>query len=178
MRLIALLLAAALAGPVAADQPTDAFALAVAGFRKGSAAEVTHDRARLGAAVRLVEASGAHPADGTDDMMRSWRARAAGTNEPVYRDRALGPAYRHIALPRAGTIHFEQTFLAGERARIAVVPLRRAAAKLQVLDDEGHPVCASASGRSCDWIPLWTTRFRVDVVNTGARDAEYIVVIQ
>ena len=178
MRLIALLVAAALGGPVAADQPTDAFARAVAGLRSGSAAETAHDRIRLGAAIRLVEATGAHPADPTDDVVSRWRAHAAVASTPPYRDRALGPAYRHIALPRAGTIHFEQTFLAGQRARIAVVPLRRAAAKLQVLDDDGHPVCAAASGGSCDWIPLWTTRFRVDVVNTGARDAEYIVVIQ
>ncbi|HMI19810.1 MAG TPA: hypothetical protein VK533_09715 [Sphingomonas sp.] len=178
MRLIGLLVIALLAGPVAADQPTDAFSRTVAGLRNGSAAATAHDRARLGAAVRLLEASGAHPMDGDDDLVKSWRARVGVAPAPAYRDRALGPAYRHIVLARAATMHFEQTFLAGQRARIAVVPIRRAAARLQVEDDDGHRVCAAAATGGCDWVPVWTTRFRVDVVNTGTRDAEYIVVIQ
>jgi hypothetical protein len=178
MRLIGLLAIALLADPVAADQPADAFSRTVAGLRSGSAAEAAHDRARLGAAVRQLETSGAHPVDGGDDPVKSWRARAGVANGPTYRDRALGPAYRHIALARAATIHFEQVFLAGQRARIAVVPMRRAAARLQIQDDDGHQVCAAASAGGCDWVPVFTTRFQVDVVNTGPQAAEYIVVIQ
>jgi hypothetical protein len=178
MRLTGFLAIALLAGPVAADQPTDAFSRAVAGLRSGSAAEAAHDRVRLGSAVRQLEASGAHPMDGGDDPVKSWRAQAGVANGPAYRDRALGPAYRHIALARAATIHFEQVFLAGQRARIAVVPMRRAAARLRVQDEDGHQVCTAASTGGCDWVPVWTTRFRVDVVNTGPQAAEYIVVIQ
>lgn len=129
-------------------------------------------RRRAGEALA---ASGARPVAGTPDLATAWGA--AGT--PVFRDRALGPAYRIIAVDPGASARFDQVFLAGQRARIAVVAHGTAPARVAVTDDDGLPQCgASDPVGHCDWVPLWTTRFRIELRNTGVKPASYTIVVQ
>lgn len=120
-------------------------------------------------------AAGARPVAGTPDLAAAWGAAGA----PVFRDRALGPAYRIVAVAPGGSARFDQVFLAGQRARIAVVAHGTAPARVAVTDDDGLPQCGAGDpvGR-CDWVPLWTTRFRIELHNTGIRSASYTIVVQ
>jgi hypothetical protein len=111
----------------------------------------------------------AQPID-TPDLAVSAKPRQA------YRNRALGPAYRKVALAPGATARFEQTFFAGQRARVAVVPVDRAVFALAVTDDDGASQCDSSA--RCDWTPLWTTRYRVALDNRGPRPASFFVVMQ
>ncbi len=120
-------------------------------------------------------ALGARPAAGTPDLAKAW---GAGT-PPPYRDRALGPAYRIIAVVPGGSARFDQVFLAGQRARVAVVAHGTPPARVAVTDDDGLAQCGPSDpvGR-CDWVPLWTTRFRIELKNPGITAASYTVVVQ
>lgn len=126
-------------------------------------------------AGRTLAETGAHAVDGTRNLAVAWGATAA----PTFRDRALGPGYRIVAVGAGGNAHFEQVFLAGQRARIAVVAHGTAPPRLAVTDDDGLPQCGAndAAGR-CDWVPLWTTRYRIDLKNAGVTTASYTVVVQ
>ncbi len=126
-------------------------------------------------AAETLAALGARPTAGTPDLAKLW---GAGT-PPAYRDRALGPAYRIIAVVPGGSARFDQVFLAGQRARVAVVAHGTAPARVAVTDDDGLPQCGAsdAVGR-CDWVPLWTTRFRIELKNPDSQAASYTVVVQ
>ncbi len=118
---------------------------------------------------------GARPADGTRDLAAAWGAKP----KTAYRDRALGPGYRTVAVNGGGSEHFEQVFLAGQQARIAVVGHGAAPVRLAVTDDDGQPQCgASDPAGRCDWVPLWTTRYRIDLKNPGLKAASYTIVIK
>ena len=151
---------------VAASLPDD-FARTVDALAAGGRATSRHT------AGRTLLATGARPVDG-DDLGRKW----AGPVASPYRDRALGPAYRTVAVAPGGTAHFEQTFLAGQRAQIAIVPLERARFALSVRDDQGALSCLAPPGGRCSWMPLWTTRYGIDVRNPGSAIGRYYMVFQ
>ena len=128
---------------------------------------------RTRAAGQALLATGARPLEG-DDLAKRW----AGNGAPRYRDRALGPGYRTVAVTAGGTAHFEQTFLAGQRAQIAIVPLNHALFALSVKDDQGSVSCAAPPSGRCAWVPLWTARYAIDVVNPGRTTGHYLMVVQ
>jgi hypothetical protein len=134
-----------------------------------------HDRPghRLRDAGVALVAIGAKPIE-TEDLGQRW---SKGAKAPAYRDRALGPGYRAISLAKGGTAHFEQTFMAGRKAQVALVPLDQATFQIEVSDDQGARQCAGTGGR-CAWTPLWTTRFRIDVANRSDRNGTSYLVVQ
>ena len=162
----------------AAMPPEDAFDRAVVALAAGSrAADAGQPRALRIAALDL-RASAAAPIEGEDLALR-WLRQAHATAPSPDRDRALGPGYRSLALGGGGAVRFEQTFLAGQRARIAIVATRRADFALRVTDDDRATVCsASPDHARCDWIPTYTTRFRIEVQNPGAQAGRYFVILQ
>ena len=163
------ILAAALL-PLLAAADADDFARTVAALNAGAVATTQATRARAG---RSLLASAARPLDG-NDVGKNW----AGISTTRYRDRALGPGYRTVAVAPGQTAHFEQTFLAGQRAQIAIVALDRARFTLAVKDDEGAMFCATPLSGRCSWMPLWTTRYGIDVGNPGRETGRYYVVVQ
>ena len=161
---------AALGFMLVAAVSTDDFGRTVDALTSGSVASSKAARIRAG---RVLLAIGAHPVDG-DDIGKIW----AGNQAMHYRDRALGPAYRTLAVVPGGAAHFEQTFLAGQRAQIAIVAIGRAPFTLAVKDDEGTISCAAPPGGGCSWMPLWTTRYGIDIRNPGRATGRYYMVVQ
>ena len=142
---------------------------------RGARAEQRGDVRGMRAAGAALTAADAREIEGPN-LARTWtgdRALSAG-----YRNRALGPAYRSLALTPGATVRFEQTFLAGQQAQVAVVPIDRGRFGLSVTDDEGTVSCAAASVGRCAWIPPWTTRYRIAVTNQARRPARYFLVVR
>jgi len=138
----------------------------------GSRARDAHKRV---AAADLLVALGAVPAEGQNDLGLEWRKGKQRT--PAYRDRILGPVYRGLTLDPGAAARFEQSFFAGQTARVAVVAVDHAPVVLQVFDDEGKARCAAAR-TICEWVPSWTTRVRVEVQNKGSQRGRFFVVMQ
>ena len=151
----------------AAASPPDTFDRATGALNDGIVAESHADRSALRAAARLLADSGAEPVGGQDDVAVRWRRETRDRTVPVSRDRALGPGYRLLVLDAGAVAAFEQTFLAGQLARVAVVPAPASIVELSVTEDgSASPVCASRPARArCDWVPSYTQRFRIEVAN-------------
>ena len=173
-------LAAAIAGIGLTAGAPDRFSQVVAAVAAGTRAERAGAGADLQRAARTLAATGAKPIAGDEDLVERWAA-GGGTSPPAapYRNRALGPAYRKFVLAQGDTARFEQIFLAGQGARVAVVAAKGTAFQLSVSDDDGHAVCDAArtSGR-CDWVPLFTMRFKFALYNPGPAAAPYYIVMQ
>lgn len=172
----AMMLGAALVGSIAAA-PLDRFDRVAGALRDGVAAEARGDRQRLAGAAAVLDSLGATPEAGSEDLAARWRG-AGGDAVAPYRERALGPSYRRFGLPHMMATRFEQVFLAGRRARVTLLGIGGARARLMVRDDDDKPVCAERPDTACDWIPLWTTRYRIDIVNTGGAAGDFIIVLQ
>lgn len=158
----------------------DSFDRAVGALSSGGKAAARGDRVALAVSANALLDSGATPQPGEMDIARGWlRSVHAKTPRAAYRDRPLGPGYRTIGLPRGASAHFDQVFLAGQRARVAVVPLRQARFTVRIVDDAQQNVCDASSPRAlCDWVPSFTTRFGIEVRNAGSTPASFVVVVQ
>ena len=168
-----------------ANTAPDAFDRVVASLVSGSIAERSGRADTMLAAATALIQNGARPLGDSPDVALRWqgRGRSAGGKsraaEPAYRDRALGAGYRMIALPAGATMQFDQTFLAGQRARVAIVPLTKGEFGLSVRDDQGQSVCARpADASQCDWVPNWTTRYEILLSNLGKVKSHYYIVMQ
>lgn len=124
-------------------------------------------------AAAVLAATGAQPLEGTRNLQAAWARRGAA----VFRNRALGPAYRLIELGGGEEVHFEQTFLAGQRAHVAISEPGSGQFSLVIIDEGGQPQCAT-TGRDCSWMPLWTARFRITVRNQSGQRGRSFLVLQ
>jgi hypothetical protein len=153
----------------------------------GERAEAGSGRAaQLAEASRLLAVAGARPAEaGGADLALHWADVAAerGTKAVlVWRDRALGPAYRRGRVAPHASVSLDQLFLAGRKAEIALMPVgRQGRLVLDVTDDKGGLICrqkASDPPAKCAWLPVYTTRHAIRVSNEGAVPAEYYLVVK
>lgn len=164
---------------IAASSFGDPFDRAVDALGSGTSAAIHGDKRRLQAAALALRASGAVPAAGEEDLTARWLRAAPASPRAAERDRVMGPGYRAFALDAGGGIAFEQIFLAGQRARIAVVSPRRADFHMRVRGEQQEIVCESSPSRAlCDWVPSFTARFRIEMRNPGRQAAQYYVVLQ
>lgn len=168
-----------------ANTTPDAFDRVVADLVSGSAAERSGRVDVMLAAATALFREGATPLGDSPDVAVRWQGRGqATTRKPPaeiapYRERALGAGYRLIALPSGAATQFDQTFLAGQRARVAVVPLTGAEFGLSVRDDQGQSACVRpASPARCDWVPNWTTRYEIRLSNPGKTESNYYIVMR
>jgi hypothetical protein len=139
-----------------------------------SAGRHARSAAQRGSAAELLAGLGAHPVDGGEDYAVTWAGTKAGHAAPL-RERALGPGYRRVTIEPNGSARFDQTFLAGRIARVAVAPVRKAAFRLEVSGDGGQSYCSGT--RSCEWVPAYTQRFQVRIDNRAAQPTEFFVVM-
>jgi hypothetical protein len=168
------------AGVAAAQSPVDGFDGTVDALRRGIAAQQHHDAKGVAQAARILAAVGAHNEEGTPAFVAEGTTSTMrqGTVPPPFRNRALGPGYRLIDLPSGGSARFDQTFLAGQSARVAVVPLGRGGFGLAVQDEDG-PVCAITNNPSfCNWIPVATSRVRIEITNRSTAKASFYLVVR
>lgn len=132
--------------------------------------------------LRALEVLGARPRDSQADLLTLWRgeAKAALSNHPPYRGRLLGPAYTHLYLARNKTVSIEQLFTAGQKAYVAVankgpgpVP------NITVLSDDDQVVCSTSktNPNGCEWVPLFTKRYVIDVHNSSSQPISIFLAI-
>lgn len=169
---------------LAATAPAgDAFDRAVTALNAGSDATIGRDVTRLRRAGADLRASGATPLAGEEDVSDRWgdrrRSRGGAVSPVPYRDRILGPGYRSITLERAGIWRVEQTFLAGQRARVAIATAAAKPFTMEIRNDDREAICrASPAHRQCDWVPAYTARYSIEVRNPGPLAGRYFIVMQ
>jgi hypothetical protein len=162
-----------------AATPWNAFDAAADALARGLRAEARADRPALRAAVRALEESGAAPVAGQVDAAAHWAQGSGARTGPATRDRALGPGYRQLTLSPGAATAFEATFLAGQRARVAVVPAPSSAIALRVSEVGQPAICDAAPARPvCDWVPGYTARFQIEVRNPGSRATRLFILVQ
>jgi len=140
-------------------------------------AEQAGDGAALAAAALRLERLGAAPQTAADGAaLTRWIASLPADRAPM-RGRALGPAYRSGRLNPGAVSMLNQTFLGGRSARIVVRVARGPAPRLVVRDQADRQVCAAADDPiTCRWVPLYTQRHRIEIVNPGAEMSQFYIV--
>lgn len=181
-RLAGLLAAGVLCGAPAgaqAEAPAVGERVALA-LSSAQNAQDRSDSTALAQALAVIDRSGARPIDEWkgDDPVPAWRALVPETPAPL-RGSPLGPGYRTGKAPPGRSDSFEQVFLSGKKASIALSTPNDTPLTLQVLDADRRPVCTSADARrACRWVPLFTQRYVIEVRNGGNRMAEYFLVVE
>ena len=168
---------------LAAAPQQDRVGVVAAALERGAAGEQSQDgEAMLQAAVAL-QALGARPATGEVDLVTHWLAEARRRGAKVqasapYRGRALGPAYRRGVLGAGETLVTEQVFLAGQTAQVALVPEAARSLAIRIIAPDHKNLCerVAAPRAACDWLPMFTSRVRIDIVNRGNQSARYFLV--
>ncbi|KHK92333.1 hypothetical protein [Novosphingobium malaysiense] len=144
------------------------------------AAQANRNHKALASALAVIDRSGAHPLvdwDGADPVPR-WRTLLAATAPPM-RGSPLGPGYRSGQILAGHSEAFEQVFLSGQKASIALSTPGNAPISLRVLDSDHRPVCIMSNrNRTCHWVPMFTQRYTIEVRNPGDREAEYFLVVE
>ncbi|WP_237449482.1 hypothetical protein [Novosphingobium silvae] len=173
--------AAAPAAPTAAQDDAPALGERVAlALSSAQAAQAGADASALAQALGVIERAGARPLAEWQgqDPVPAWRALVATTPSPL-RGSPLGPGYRSGKAAPGRSDSFEQVFLSGKKASIALSTPSNTPMTLQVLDADRRPVCTAADARrGCRWIPLFTQRYVIEVRNGGDRVAEYFLVVE
>lgn len=141
-------------------------------------AEQAGDAKALGKAVSVIDQLGPQTQTESDaETLRRWRAALPADAPPPLRGRALGPGYRSAVLMPGATTQLNQTFLGGRSARIVVKVVQGSALKLMVRDQSELEVCrAERTPVNCRWVPLYTQRHNIEIVNTGGAMARFYIV--
>lgn len=158
------------------DAPARAERIALA-LVAADRAERAADAAALARAARRLERMAPAPQTEADDAaMRRWLAGLPPDSAPL-RGRALGPAYRSVALEPGAATRLAQTFLGGRSARIVVKVMQGEAPHLMVRDQSAREVCrADRDPVTCRWMPLYTQRHQIEIVNDGREMSRFYIV--
>lgn len=161
--------------PPSGDELTDSALLLAASEQAPDASARAPLLARLDAAgVQLAEGA-------SDDPLGGWREESAALGKkPVFRGRALGPAYRRARLAPGEKLELEQVFLAGERAEIAAAANGSDKLHLAVRDKSDKQVCSTefAPSAKCRWLPIYTERYEIELENRGSNAASVYLVVK
>ena len=135
-----------------------------------------NDKERLADALRRFDALGGKPLDGADSELGRWRA--AVNQSPPMRGRSLGPGYRSGKLSAGRSEELEQVFLSGTRASVALSAPSGVRLRLEVQDRGEAAVCGKEGNPNhCQWVPLFTDRYRIRIVNPGRTEVRYFLVV-
>ena len=161
-------------------KPIDRVADALAA---GDAASAVSDSLALLSAAKRLDRLAAHPVEGQDDIATRWRQqslpRGADNVLVPTRGRTLGPSYRGGQLAGGASLEIEQIFFGGEAAVVVIVPQSGRILKINVADITPTTVCAKvvkAPKTACRWLPIFTTRYRINVVNPSTLSARYYLI--
>lgn len=141
-------------------------------------AERAGDARALGKAALLIDQLAPQAQTESDaETLRRWRTALPADAPPPLRGRALGPAYRSAVLMPGAVTRLNQTFLGGRSARIMVKVVEGSALKVMVRDPSDLEVCrAERTPFNCRWVPLYTERHNIEIVNTGGATARFYIV--
>lgn len=178
-------LAATIGGMAQAQEGSPAVGEQVAlALAAAQSAQGERHRDGLAAALAVIDRSGARPLPGWNgpDPVPQWRAlvpaKAAADATPPMRGSPLGPGYRSGQVLGGRSDSFEQVFLSGRKASIALSTPGNASLSLRVLDSGRNPVCTIGDARrACRWVPLFTQRYLIEVRNSGSNVADYFLVV-
>ena len=153
-------------------------------LQAGVAPDARNDGETLYDQAQALIRTGAHSEDG-NDLADVWLRRAhdlgvAPRTEVAFRGRTLGPGYRQGHINAHGHFRTHQSFNAGQRAEIVLVPIDEAPLSLDVVDDEGSPICSvapSTRNLGCRWVPSFTGTSDIDVNNDNDRDVSFYIVL-
>lgn len=123
--------------------------------------------------VRLAEGAG-------DDPLGQWRAEHEVAGGIPWRGRALGPAYRRARVGAGESLRIEQVFLAGQRAEIAAQASGGGQVALAIANPRSEAVCEKelAPRANCNWLPIFTERFSIELKNSGSQPASVYIVFR
>lgn len=147
----------------------------------GQRAEHAADGAALLAAASLLEASGARPAEGEADLIVRWRDMASELGEtlPPARGRIAGPAYRNGSVGAGEAAVLRDSFHSGRAARVSLQARGAGTLRLSIRRNDGEAVCealATTAPVSCQWVPVWSEPFTIEITNlTGAQIPYYLI---
>ncbi len=132
---------------------------------------------RLTDALRRIDALGGRPLDEASPELRQWH-QAAGQAPPM-RGRPLGPGYRSGQVSPGSSEQIEQVFLSGKRASVALSIPGRGQLTLQVQNGRDEPICGKEGAAShCQWVPVFTDRYRIRIANPGRTAVRYFLVVK
>ena len=161
------------ATPVPADraeQLATALLLADRADRSGDAAALAE------AALTIDRLAPSARTDADAETLRRWRTALPPGTAPV-RGRALGPGYRSEVLMPGATTQLHQTFLGGRSAQIVVRVAEGPAPRMMVRDQSAREVCRAVRDPvNCRWVPLYTQRHSIEIVNAGDTTARFYIV--
>ena len=121
--------------------------------------------------------AGAVSVVGAFGTMGEWR-QAVAQNPPM-RGRPLGPGFRSGRLSPGSSELLEQVFLSGKRASVALTAPNNARLTLEVQDRREAEVCGREGNPShCQWVPLFTDRYRIRIANPGPAAVKYFLVVE
>lgn len=151
----------------------------------GEAGERSNDPATLARAAGILDALGARPTGESEeeDLARKWIdlavAQDPNISVPVYRGRALGPAYRKGTVSAGSDVTMQQIFLAGKKASVALVPVSKNILSISVENGAGERLCYRTvfeKPDSCEWLPLFTDRFLIRVITKVRKPVRYYLI--
>lgn len=146
---------------------------------RGETAFAAGDLETLRSVIRELEALGAAPDDASSaDLVTQWRQSVPDLHPPM-RGRALGPAYRKGQLEGQSVERIDQLFLSGKKASVALEGPSGRRADLAIFDADNNAVCGPKDkDRRCQWIPVFTQRYRIEIANPGGSPISYFLVIE
>lgn len=161
-------------GPFQSAADRAAFAL-----KQADRAAEQEDAEALRASLHMLERLAVRPEGVSEaEMLAAWQARAPRDSPPL-RGSALGPAFRRGLLKPGGQMQIAQTFLAGQRAHLAIEIRDGGPFRVDVMDSEEKSVCSRTGKRArCTWLPLFTERHSIRLANRSERDLTYFLVIE
>lgn len=137
--------------------------------------------------ARSLQAMGAVPHSGTEDLAKRWEVQAQeltpeDARETIpYRGRIKGPAYRRQTLSPETDDVIEDVFYAAETAQMTLQVMGSSSLRWEVSEDgaDDGPVCTGSvgtDGATCRFMPLWTSKYRIRITNSSDQSATYLFV--
>lgn len=147
----------------------------------GLRAQAAGDGPGLLAAASLLDGAGARPADGEDDLAALWREQAAALGEavPPVRGRIAGPAYRNGVIGAGEAALLRDSFHSGRAARVSVQTRGTGTLRLSIRRADGEAVCETLAGAApvtCQWVPVWSEPFHIEITNLTAGTVAYYLI--
>ena len=111
------------------------------------------------------------------DTLAMWQA-ASGLQPPPFRGRLLGPAYVRGMLAPGEVWRSAQTFKSGEASTLSVSHKGLGPVRMKVRDAKAREVCSRRPTKSpaCQFTPMFTQRYEIELTNEGDENAVYFLV--